>query len=254
MISVEFEPAELLAAIEHHLQRPDAEREAQETEPGEGNVAPGRGLAHEDPKSDGGKDSERQVDEEHPAPGIGIGEPAAERRPHDRPEHHAHAPDRHRRAALGRRKDIEHHRLAERHQRRAEHALQQPVGDHLLDRERDAAQHRGDGEPGGADDEQLLAAEAGRHPAERRGHDRGGDDVGGQHPVDLVLRRRQRALHIGQGDVGDRRVERLHDGRHHDADGQQPSQRRRDGLVERRGRDGRVHLMTAVLAPRRVST
>ena len=60
-------------------------------------------------------------------------------------------------------------------------------------------------------------------PAERRGHDRGGDDIGGQHPVDLILRRRQRALHIGQGDIGDRRVERLHDRRHHHADRQHAS-------------------------------
>src|SRR5258708_30393108 len=31
----------------------------------------------------------------------------------------------------------------------------------------------------------------------------GGDDVGGQHPVDLVLGRRDAALHIRQRDVGD---------------------------------------------------
>ena len=111
--------------------------------------------------------------------------------------------------------------------------------DHLLDRLRDAAQHRGDGEAGGADDEQLLAAEPRRAPAERRGHDRGGDDIGGQHPVDLVLRRRQRALHVGQGDVGDRRVERLHDGRHHHADGQQRPLRAGSISVERSSRRGR---------------
>ena len=222
-ISVESNQPSSCAAVEHHLQGADAERQAQEAEPGERHVAAGRRLRHEDREPGGRQDAERQVDEEHPAPRIGVGQPAAERRPHDRPEHDAHAPDRHRRAAPRRRKDVEHHRLAERHQRRAEHALQQAVGDHLLDRQRDAAQHRGDGEAGGADDEQLLAPEARRHPAERRGHDRGGDDVGGQHPVDLVLRRRQRALHVGQGDVGDGRVERLHDRRHHDADGQHPS-------------------------------
>ena len=197
MISGDFEPAELLAAVEHHLQRADAERQAQEAEPGERHVAPGRRFAHEDPEARGSEDAEWQIDEEHPPPRIGVGEPAAERRPHNRAEHHAHAPDRHRRAALGGRENVEHHRLAQRHERCAEHALQKPVGDHLLDRQRDAAQHRGDGEPGGANDEELLAAEPRRHPAERRGHDRGGDDVGRQHPVDLVLRRRERPLHIG---------------------------------------------------------
>ncbi len=108
--------------------------------------------------------------------------------------------------------------------------------DHLLDRLRDAAQHRGEGEAGGADDEQLLAAEPHRRPAERRGHDRGGDDVGGQHPVDLVLRRRQRTLHVGQGDVGDRGVERLHDGGHHHADRQQAALQRADFAPDSWGR------------------
>ena len=127
------------------------------------------------------------------------------------------------------------------HQRGAEHALQQAEGDHLLDALRDAAQHRGDGETGGADDEQLLAPEPHRHPAERRGHDRRRDDVGGQHPVDLILRRRERSLHVGQGDVGDGGVERLHDGRHHHADRQQRALERRD----------RIGLAKALMAWRR---
>ena len=36
------EPAELLAAVEHHLQRADAERQRQEAEPREGHVAADR--------------------------------------------------------------------------------------------------------------------------------------------------------------------------------------------------------------------
>ncbi len=221
------EPAQILAAVEHHLQRADAERQRQEAEPRERHVAADRALGHEGGEAEHGQDAERQVDEEHPAPRIILGQPAAEGRAHDRPEHHAHAPDRHRRAAPGRRIGVEHHRLAERHQRGAEHALQQAEGDHLLDALRDPAQHRGDGEAGGADDEQLLAADARRQPAERRGHDRRGDDIGGQHPVDLILGGRQRPLHVGQGDIGDRRVERLHDGRHHDADRQHGARQRR---------------------------
>src|SRR5581483_3826305 len=69
------------------------------------------------------------------------------------------------------------------------------------------------GEAHDADDEEPLAAETIRQPADRGGHDRCGDDVGGQHPVDLVERGRQRALHVGQRHVGNCRVERLHDGR-----------------------------------------
>ena len=55
--------------------------------------------------------------------------------------------------------------------------------------------------------------------ARRRRHDRRRDDVGGQHPVDLVRARRDAALHVGQRDVGDRRVERLHDHGEDDAGG-----------------------------------
>ena len=151
-------------------------------------------------------------------PGIGLGQPGAQRRPHDRAHHHAHAPDRHRLGALMQRIGVQHHRLRQRHQGGAEHALQQAEQHHLVDVLRHPAHHRGDGEAARAQDEDALAAEAVGDPAHRRGHDRGGDDVGGQHPVDLVLRRRQAALHIGQRDIGDGGVQRLHDGRGHGAD------------------------------------
>ena len=100
--------------------------------------------------------------------------------------------------------------LRQRHERRAEHALQDPEQHDLDQRLRHAAQHRGDGEAGDGDQEQALEPEPAGEEAGRRRHDRGGDDVGGQHPVDLVLARRDAALHIGQRDVGDRGVERLH--------------------------------------------
>src|SRR6185312_17137077 len=48
------------------------------------------------------------------------------------------------------------------------------------------------------------------------------DDVGGQDPGDLVLRGRDAALDVRQGDVVDGGVERVHDRRQHDADGDRP--------------------------------
>ncbi len=193
-------------------------------------------LLHEQQHADHGDDADRQIDQEHPMPGIIVGEPGAQRRAHDRPEHHADAPDRHRRAALLQRIGVEQHRLRQRHQRGAGHALQQAEQHHLLDVLRQRAQERSDGEAGDADDEQLLAAEAVGHPADRRGHDGGGDDIGGEHPVDLVERGRQRALHIRQRDVGDGGVERLHDGRRHGAHRDQHApQLRRHRREMRRG-------------------
>ena len=75
---------------------------------------------------------------------------------------------------------------------------------------RRAAHHGGDGEPDQAGDEQVFPAEPRRQPSHRRGHDRRGRDVGGQDPGDLVIGRRQAALHVGQRHVGDRLVQRLH--------------------------------------------
>ena len=116
-----------------------------------------------------------------------------------------------------------------------------------------AAQQRRDREAADADDEQLLAAEAVGQPADRRGHDRGGDDVGGQHPVDLVERGRQRALHVGQRHVGDRGVERLHDRRAHGADGQQRAPR--DWRRQRwRPRQSRLAFLGERSAARRTAT
>ena len=43
--------------------------------------------------------------------------------------------------------------------------------------------------PTSADDEEVLASEARGKPSDRRGHDRGRDDVGRQHPGDLVATR-----------------------------------------------------------------
>ena len=184
----------------------------------------GLGLFHEQQHADDGDDADRQVDQEHPVPGVIVGQPGAERRAHDRPQHHADAPDRHGAAALLGRIGVEQHRLRQRHQRGAGHALQQAEQHDLLDVLRQRAQQRGDGEAGDADDEQLLAAEAVGQPADRRRHDGGGDDIGGQHPVDLVERGRQRALHVGQRDIGDGGVERLHDGRRHRAHRHQHAQ------------------------------
>ena len=52
--------------------------------------------------------------------------------------------------------------------------------------------------PGHRPDEHALAPEAGAEPSAGGHHDGGGDDVGGDDPGDLVLRRRERALHVRQ--------------------------------------------------------
>ena len=136
--------------------------------------------------------------------------------------------------------DVEQDRLRQRHQGRTAHALHQAECDDLLQRLRRAAQHRGDGEADDADDEQPLAAEARGEPADRRGHDRRGGDVGGQHPGDLVVARREAALHVGQRHVGDRLVERLQQRGADDARGDHAAMRR--ALRQREGAGGGRHV------------
>ena len=133
-----------------------------------------------------GQHAERQVDVEHPAPVVDVGQIAAERRAQDRADHDAHAPDRHGRAALLGRVDVQHGRLRQRHQRGAEQPCSRRNITICVQGLRRAAQHRGNGEADEADHEKRLAAEPRGEPADRRGHDRRGDDVGGQHPGDLV--------------------------------------------------------------------
>jgi hypothetical protein len=73
---------------------------AKKAEPVEASFADSLCLRHEQHEADHGQDADWQVDEEHPVPAVVLGEPGAERRPHDWPEHHADAPNRHGRPAF----------------------------------------------------------------------------------------------------------------------------------------------------------
>ncbi len=81
MISLDLEPAQLLAAVERELKRADRDRQRREAEPVEFEAEILLGLVHEDDQPEHGDGAERQVDEEHPVPGIGLGQPGAERGP-----------------------------------------------------------------------------------------------------------------------------------------------------------------------------
>ncbi len=228
------EPVERLAAIQHQLQGADREAEQAKAEPVERPPAIAQGLRHEGEDAEQRQDAERQIDVEDPAPVVEIGQIAAQRRAQDRADHHAHAPKRHGAAMLLARIGVEQDRLGERHQARAKRPLEQPEQDQLLERGGRTAQHRGEGEAGDGDQEQPLAAEPGGQKAGRRGHDRRRHDVGGQDPGDLLLSRRQAALHVGQRDIGDGRVQRLHDRRQHDRERDQAAPRCRSGRLRRR--------------------
>ncbi len=162
-----------------------------------------------------GDDPDRHVDIEIPTPVPVVGDPAAQRRAHDRRDHQAHAPRRHRELLLGRRKGLHQDGLRRRHHRSACRTLDQAKHHHLIERSGRAAQRRGDHEDRHRDHEVAFAAEARRDPSGHRDHDAVGDQVAGQHPRNLVDAGGEAALHVRQRDVDDRSVQHLERGAEH---------------------------------------
>jgi len=81
--------------------------------------------------------------------------------------------------------------LRERDERRAEHPLQGPKQDDLHQGLRHPAQHRCDGEACDGSEEEAFATEPAGEEAGQRSHDRGSDDIRGQHqPIPLDIRSR----------------------------------------------------------------
>ena len=68
-------------------------------------------FADEDQDAEARDYADRQVDVEDPAPTVILGQPAAQHRAEDRPQHDPHAPDRDGLAVPFRRVDLHQHRL-----------------------------------------------------------------------------------------------------------------------------------------------
>ena len=80
---------------------------------------------------------------------------------------------------------------------------------------RRAASQRGQREAGHGQHHNQLAPKAPRQPRADRCRDGPGDDIGGQHPRDLLLRGRHSRLDMRQRDIGDGAVHRHHRGCQH---------------------------------------
>src|SRR6202048_4143476 len=81
-----MEPVLQLAPVEHQLQGADPQAQGQESDEIERLAMHVAGLADENENAQRAQHADRQVDVEDPAPAVVIGQPAAERRPHDRSE------------------------------------------------------------------------------------------------------------------------------------------------------------------------
>ncbi len=165
------EPVVALPLVEHYLQRaqPDddeAEADVVDADRASARAHPRRVL--DQPLGQQQRhDADRDVDEEDPAPAEVVGDVAAQRRADGRRQHHRHAVDGERHAALLRRKGVGQDRLLARLQPAAAGALQDAADDERAQVGRQAAQERADGEQRHADHVEALAPDHRRQPAAR---------------------------------------------------------------------------------------
>ena len=213
-----MEPILELAAIEQDLQGPNGDAERAKAKKIEALALGVAGLVDEHKDADERNDADRQIDVEHPAPVVIVGQPTAERGADDRADHGTGPPYRHRLAMPLGRIDAQEDGLRQRHQGCTTDPLQQAKEDDLGEAFGKPAQYRRRGKADDRNQKDTFDAESPGQPAGQRRHDGGGDDIGGQDPGDLVLRRGEAALDVRQRNVGDRRIDRLHNRRQHDRD------------------------------------
>ena len=210
------EPVIALAAVEEELRRADGD--CDEDEAG-GVETPRRAalpVANGEPDRDAGREPQWQDEEEGPAPVQQLADNTAEGGPEDRPEHAADAPHHHDEGLLLPVEAAEQDRLAQRKDRRAACALDDTDRNQGLQRGGETAKHGGAGEAEHRAEQKVALPQLARKPASQRRGGGGCDEVEGNHPGNLVLCRRQRALHLRQddGDAGKRDAEQQGDGLH----------------------------------------
>ena len=165
-----------------------------------------------------GEEADRHVDVEHRAPDEGVGQPAAEGGAEHRRDHDAEAENGERLAVLLLGEGIEQDGLAQRHERRAANALQQPEDHHAFEVPGESAQRRGDHEADDREDQEAAPAESRGEIAGERHHHGGRDEIGGEHPGDLIGGGAEGAEHVRDRHAHDGDVEHFEDGGEHDGD------------------------------------
>ena len=209
------EPVVLFTLIEHDLQAAHSQGEKTEADVihvaqlGRVGLDPRR-IFDEARDQNEGENADGNIDEEDPAPGEVVGDPAAERGADGRREHGDEAVEREGLAALVRLERVGHDGLRHGLHAAAAGALKNAAKQKDGQGRSDAAKKTGDGEDGDAKDEEVAAAHERRGPAAERQHDGIGDEVAGEHPCGFVSACAERAADVRQGDVGDGGVKHFH--------------------------------------------
>ncbi len=219
------EPVVLLALVEDDLEAagPDDERgEAVAVERGDLGFADVGGIVDEAVDHEEGEDADGDVDVEGVAPGVGVGEPAAEGGTEDGGDDDSEGEDGHGGTAFCGREGLEEDGLGERLEGSAASALDDAGEKHDAEGGGGSAGEAGDGEDGDAGHEEALAAEFEGEPVARGENDGVGDEIAGEDPGGFVGGGGEGAGDVGESDGGDGGVEHLHEGRKHDRGGDQP--------------------------------
>ena len=132
------------------------------------------------------------------------------------------AEDRERQAALLRREGVRKDGLRHGLQSAAARALQDPKENDGPETRRGSAEQRAQSEDAEADHEVPFATEQPHKPAADGQHDGVRDEIGRQNPCALLSGGAETASHVREGDIGNARIEDLHERRQGDYDRNHP--------------------------------
>src|SRR5271166_5918053 len=165
---VTAKPVFALALVEYHLQHPESQRQKANTPQiySAGLVfADVMRVTHKGANHQHRKYAHRQVEIEDPAPGVVVGDIAAERGAENGREDDAEPKRRHRRAVPLGRKGLQQDSLGQRLQSATRETLQNAEEDEPIQAGSHPAEQRGQRETGDAGQKNSTAAEAVRQPA-----------------------------------------------------------------------------------------
>ena len=181
------------------------------------------GVREESDREHQRHESDRDVDEEDPAPGRPRHDRTTNHRSEDGPEEGRHADDSHHSTHAVHAGCSGHDGLADGHQHPASDALHDAEGDQARSRPRQAACRRSDDEQHQRQDVERLGADAVDGPPRDRDHDRQREQIASGHPrdggdrhVEVLGQRVERHGHDRGVEDGHDRAQHHHDaGAHH---------------------------------------
>ena len=243
------EPVVFLTFVEHHLEGGDEDDEEAEAPVVDAfllfaDVGEVRRVFDEALGEVEGEDADGDVEEEEPAPGEVVGNPAAEGGAERGGEDDGHAIDGEGHGALFRGEGVGEDGLLRGLEAAAGEALNDAEEDERAEGGGEAAEERGEGEEEDAGHVEALAPNAVGDPAGDGEDDGVGDEIAGEDPGGFIAGGGEGAGDVTHGDVDDGGVERLHEGGQGDGDGDDPGVGAGSpGVVEAEGLGGQTGVL-----------